>query len=152
MRLQFKENVRYGESSWGPLGMPSVVWVSGMGILDGDLGIMVFDFGTMWAHLLLIHKSQNQYEVRDCSNFNFDSATGIVGDHIIRLTGYKSKMAYPKELRLVESLDPDSGEVIQFLANIIDQLELNGLEIANIYRHRWDIESFFKLIKQNLTV
>ena len=33
-----------------------------------------------------------------------------------------------------------------------DELELNGLEIANIYRHRWDVESFFKLIKQNLTV
>jgi len=31
-------------------------------------------------------------------------------------------------------------------------LELNALEIANIYRHRWDVESFFKLIKQNLTV
>lgn len=96
-------------------------------------------------------KSNMKYEIVS-SNFNFDSATGIVGDHIIRLTGYKSKKAYPKELRLVESLDPDSGEVIQFLTNIIDQLELNGLEIANIYRHRWDIESFFKLIKQNLTV
>lgn len=88
-------------------------------------------------------KSNMKYEIVS-SNFNFDSATGIVGDHIIRLTGYKSKKAYPKELRLVESLDPESGEVIQFLTNIIDQLELNGLEIANIYRHRWDIESFFQ--------
>ncbi len=35
---------------------------------------------------------------------------------------------------------------------ISHQLEFNGLEIANIYRHRWDIESFFKLIKGNLTV
>ena len=96
-------------------------------------------------------KTNMKYEIVS-SNFNFDSATGIVGDHIIRLTGYKSKKVYPKELRLVESLDPESGEVIQFLTNIIDQLELNGLEIANIYRHRWDIESFFKLIKQNLTV
>lgn len=33
-----------------------------------------------------------------------------------------------------------------------DELELNGLEIPNIYHHRWDVESFFKLIKQNLTV
>jgi transposase len=31
-------------------------------------------------------------------------------------------------------------------------VELSGLEIANIYRHRWDIESFFKIIKQNLTI
>ena len=46
----------------------------------------------------------------------------------------------------------ESGEDLQFITNIADQLELNGLEIANIYRHRWDIESFFKLIKGNLTV
>lgn len=96
-------------------------------------------------------KSNMKYEVVS-SNFNLDSSTGIVGDHIIRLTGYKSRKAFPKELRLVESIDPESGEVIQFLTNITDQLELNALEIANIYRHRWDIESFFKLIKQNLTV
>lgn len=96
-------------------------------------------------------KTNMKYEIVS-SNFNFDSSTGIVGDHIIKLTGYKSKKAFPKELRLVEALDPESGEVIQFLSNITDQLELNGLEIANIYRHRWDIESFFKLIKQNLTV
>lgn len=92
-----------------------------------------------------------KYEIVS-SNFNIDPSTGITGDHIIRLTGYKSKKYYPKDLRLVEFCDPESGEVIQFLTNITDTLELNALEIANIYRHRWDIESFFKLIKQNLTV
>lgn len=98
-------------------------------------------------------KSNMRYEIVSSNfNFNFDSSTGITGDHIIRLTGYKSKKYYPKNLRLVEFCDPESGEVIQFLTNITDTLELNALETANIYRHRWDIESFFKLIKQNLTV
>ena len=46
----------------------------------------------------------------------------------------------------------ESGEELQFITNITDALELNGLEIANIYRHRWDIESFFKLIKGNLII
>lgn len=108
-------------------------------------------FDSEGAFFITRAKSNMKYEVLS-SNYNFDSSTGIVGDHIIRLTGYKSKKAFPKELRLVESIDPESGEVIQFLTNITDQLELNALEIANIYRHRWDIESFFKLIKQNLTV
>ena len=108
-------------------------------------------FDSEGAFFITRAKSNMKYEVVS-SNYNFDSSTGIVGDHIIRLTGYKSKKAFPKELRLVESIDPESGEVIQFLTNITDQLELNALEIANIYRHRWDIESFFKLIKQNLTV
>ena len=52
----------------------------------------------------------------------------------------------------IPEIDPETGEQLTFISNITDQLEFNGVEIANIYRHRWDIESFFKLIKQNLTV
>jgi IS4 transposase len=57
-----------------------------------------------------------------------------------------------KELRLIKFCDPETGELLTFISNLTNELEFNGLEIANIYRHRWDIESFFKLIKQNLTV
>lgn len=57
-----------------------------------------------------------------------------------------------KELRLIKFCDPETGELLTFISNLTNELEFNGLEMANIYRHRWDIESFFKLIKQNLTV
>lgn len=96
-------------------------------------------------------KDNMKYEIVS-SNFNIDTSTGIMGDYLIRLTGYKSSKLYPKALRLVEYCDQDSGEQLSFISNVVDCLELNGLEIANIYRHRWDIESFFKLIKQNLTI
>lgn len=96
-------------------------------------------------------KDNMKYEIVS-SNFNFDSKCGVTGDHLIRLTGYKSSKLYPKELRLVEFCDLESGERLSFITNVTDCLELNGLEIANLYRHRWDVESFFKLIKQNLTV
>lgn len=96
-------------------------------------------------------KGNMKYEIVS-SNFNIDTSTGILGDYLIRLTGYKSSKLYPKALRLVEYCDQDSGEQLAFISNVVDCLELNGLEIANIYRHRWDIESFFKLIKQNLTI
>lgn len=96
-------------------------------------------------------KDNMKYEVIS-ENFNIDKTLGLQADRIIRLTGYKSSRLYPKDLRLIEYSDPDSGELLLFLTNVIDCLELNGLEIANIYRHRWDIESFFKLIKQNLTI
>lgn len=96
-------------------------------------------------------KDNMKYEIVS-SNFNIDTSTGILGDYLIRLTGYKSSKLYPKALRLVEYCDQDSGEQLAFISNVVDCLELNGLEIANIYRHRWDIESFFKLIKQNLTI
>lgn len=52
-------------------------------------------------------------------------------------------------MRLVKALDSDSGELITFITNNFD---FNPLEIANIYRHRWDIEVFFKWIKQNITI
>ena len=45
--------------------------------------------------------------------------------------------------------DPESGERVSFITNNFD---FNPLEIANIYRHRWDIEVFFKWIKQNITI
>lgn len=96
-------------------------------------------------------KDNMRYEIVS-SNHNIDSSTGLIGDHIIRLTGYKSSKLYPKELRFIEYCDLETGEQLSFITNMTDQLELNGLEIANIYRHRWDIESFFKLIKQNLTI
>ena len=96
-------------------------------------------------------KDNMKYEIVS-SNFNIDTSIGILGDYLIRLTGYKSSKLYPKVLRLVKYCDQDSGEQLAFISNVVDYLELNGLEIANIYRHRWDIESFFKLIKQNLTI
>ena len=96
-------------------------------------------------------KDNIKYEITS-TNFNVDQSTGLMEDHIIRLTGYKSKRLYPKVFRLIKFCDNETGELITFISNIVDQLEFNGLEIANIYRHRWDIESFFKLIKQNLTV
>lgn len=91
-------------------------------------------------------KDNMKYEIIS-SNFNFDSKRGVAGDHLIRLTGYKSCKLYPKELRLVEFCDMESGEQLSFITNVTDCLGLNGLEIANLYRHRWDVESFFKLIK-----
>ena len=96
-------------------------------------------------------KDNMRYEITS-SNHNIDQSTGVLEDHLIRLTGVKSSKLYPKELRLIRFCDQESGEIITFITNVTDTLELNGLEIANIYRHRWDIESFFKLIKQNLTV
>ena len=88
-------------------------------------------------------KDNMKYEITTSTNFNIDQSTGLMEDHMIRLIGYKSKKLYPKELRLIKFCDSETGELLTFISNIIvDQLEFNGLEIANIYRHRWDIESF----------
>ena len=103
------------------------------------------------AYFVTIAKDNMKYEIVS-SHYNIDTSTGLLEDHRIRLTGVKSSKLYSKELRLIKYCDKETGEILTFISNMTDELELNGLEIANIYRHRWDVESFFKLIKQNLTV
>lgn len=77
------------------------------------------------------------------------SETGVVEDARIKVTGYKSASLYPKEMRLIRMYDADNDDIISFISNNFD---ISATTIANLYRHRWDIEIFFKWIKQNITV
>jgi len=104
-----------------------------------------------YAFFVTRAKDNMRFEIIS-SNFNIDKSTGLLEDHIIRLTSQKSSQLYPEPLRLIRFYDMKSEEILSFISNVTDQVEISGLEIANIYRHRWDIESFFKLIKQNLTI
>jgi signal peptidase I len=82
-------------------------------------------------------------------NYNIDESTGLRGDKIIILNGYKSKRLYPEPLRLVEYYDNEKDTLFNFLTN---NTSASALEIAHLYRNRWQIEIFFKWIKQNLTI
>lgn len=83
------------------------------------------------------------------SSYNIDQTTGLRSDRIIKLNGYKSKNLYPHELRLVEYYDSEKAITLVFLTN---NFEASALEIALLYRNRWQIEVFFKWIKQNLII
>lgn len=82
-------------------------------------------------------------------NYNIDEGTGLRSDKTIKLEGYKSKQLYPEALRLVEFYDQEKDITLVFLTN---NFEVSALEIAYLYRNRWQIEVFFKWIKQNLTI
>lgn len=75
--------------------------------------------------------------------------SGIISDELVLMTGYKSSRLYPNPLRVVKYYDADSGEYLTFISNNMD---ISALDVANIYRNRWQIEVFFKWIKQNMTV
>lgn len=83
------------------------------------------------------------------NNYNIDESTGLRSDKTIELNGYKSKQLYPEPLRLVEFYDSENDAILHFLTNNFD---VSALEVANLYRNRWQIEVFFKWIKQNLTI
>ena len=93
-------------------------------------------------------KKPMKYEVVE-QNFNIDQTTGLRTDRTVLLTIQKSKGLYPEKLRLVEYYDNQNDELLVFLTN---NFEVSALEIANLYKNRWQIEVFFKWIKQNLVV
>ena len=93
-------------------------------------------------------KETMRYRVVE-QNFNIDETTGLRTDRIVELTVTKSKRLYPELLRLVEFYDCENDELLVFLTN---NFEVSALEVANLYKNRWQIEVFFRWIKQNLTV
>ena len=74
---------------------------------------------------------------------------GVMADQMVVLTGPKSSKLYPKPLRMVQYHDAETNEELIFISNNVD---ISALDIANIYRNRWQIEMFFKWIKQNMTI
>ena len=93
-------------------------------------------------------KETMQYRVVE-QNFNIDQTTGLRTDQMVELTVAKSRRLYPEKLRLVEFYDRENDELLVFLTN---NFEVSALEVARLYQQRWQIEVFFKWIKQNLTV
>lgn len=77
------------------------------------------------------------------------SDSAVLADQAIRLSTAYSRSHYPETLRLVHYRDPDTGKEYVFLTNLPD---LPALAVADLYRQRWQIETFFRWIKQNLKI
>ena len=83
------------------------------------------------------------------NNDNLDEQAGLISDQTIVLTGIKSAKLYPVPLRMVVYRDAEKNLLLSFITN---NFELSALDVAFIYKNRWQIEVFFKWIKQNLTI
>lgn len=78
-----------------------------------------------------------------------DRSTGIFCDQTIALEGFYAKRDYPTHLRRVRFKDPDTGKTLVFLTN---QMTLPAATICALYKSRWQVELFFKWIKQHLRI
>ena len=78
-----------------------------------------------------------------------DKATGVRSDHTVILTAINSAKAYPDALRRVSYLDVETRKRFKFLTN---NFTLPALTITQIYKARWQVELFFKWIKQHLRI
>jgi len=78
-----------------------------------------------------------------------DKSTGVRSDQTVILSSFESASAYPDSLRRVSYFDADTGKRLKFLTN---NFTLPALTIARIYKQRWQVELFFKWIKQHLRI
>jgi hypothetical protein len=78
-----------------------------------------------------------------------DKNTGVQSDQTVILAAFNSAKAYPDALRRVSYYDAETGKRLKFLTN---NFVLSALTIARIYRSRWQVELFFKWIKQHLRI
>lgn len=108
----------------------------------------LFRFHKAGAYWVSRPKDNMRYEIIGHRE-GFSRGDNILGDFTIRLTTPKSKRLYPEPIRAVCCYDEDSNDEIVFIANNFD---ISALETACLYRHRWDIEVFFKWAKQNVVV
>jgi len=92
-------------------------------------------------------KQNLQYEVT--GQQEVPKNKGVIKDQTIRLTGSKPKRYYPKNLRLITFYDSKKEKELVFITN---NFKLAASTITELYKYRWQIELFFKWIKQNLKI
>jgi hypothetical protein len=136
--------------------------VSELKILDqliiepGALYVMdrgYFDFSRLWT----IHQRRGFFVTRMISNVRFQriysekvhKETGIQCDQIVQFQTQYARERFPSKVRRIRYLDPNSEKRLVFLTNNMD---LSAETIAALYRSRWQIELFFKWVKQHLRI
>lgn len=120
--------------------------------------IYIMDRGYVdFARLYTFTRFQSTFVIRSRKDLRFqrltsrdvDRSTGLVCDQKIRLTVARSVEGYPDPLRRIRYKDPESGKTLVFLSN---NFELPAQTITELYRCRWQVELFFKWIKQHLRI
>ena len=117
----------------------------------------IFDRGyNNFKELYRIHRAESFFVVRAKTNLQYKCIKwrrrlpkGILTDAEIELTIYGSQKGYPAHLRLVRFFDEEQGREFMFLTNA---MELTALQVADLYKNRWQIELFFKWLKQHLKI
>lgn len=110
-----------------------------------------------YSRLYRIHQARAFFITRAKDNMNFrrlyshavDKAKGVLCDQTIKLNNHYASKDYPEKLRRIKFYDEENDKVLVFLTN---NFQLKAVEVAQLYKHRWKIELFFKWIKQHLKI
>ena len=133
--------------------------VHGLDMLMPEAGaIYVMDRGYVdFSRLHVLHQTGAFFVTRAKSNMDFhrvysaptDRATGIICDQTISLDGNFTSRSYPEHLRRIRFKDPETSKTLVFITN---QFALSAAAICALYKSRWQVELFFKWIKQHLRI
>jgi hypothetical protein len=101
------------------------------------------------AGAFFVTRAKSPMDARRVYSATTDRSTGVISDQRVMLNGYYSARKYPEHLRRIRFKDPASGKTLIFLTN---NTALPALTIAALYKSRWQVELFFKWIKQHLRI
>lgn len=101
------------------------------------------------AGAFFVTRAKSNLKARRRYSASTDRTTGIICDQTIALDGHYAKQHYPERLRRIRFRDAETGKMLVFLTNNFD---LPALTIAALYKNRWQVELFFKWIKQHLRI
>ena len=101
------------------------------------------------ASAFFVTRAKRGMDARRVYSAPVDRTTGLICDQTIALNGFYPAKDYPQHLRRVRFKDPDSGKTLVFLTN---NTVLPPLTICALYKSRWQVELFFKWIKQHLRI
>ena len=111
------------------------------------------DFGRLYrlhqAGAFFVTRAKSNLDAHRVYSTATDRTTGVIADQTITLDGYYTSRDYPVHLRRVRFRDPKTGKTLVFLTN---QTALPALTICDLYKSRWQVELFFKWIKQHLRI
>jgi len=147
--------------------IPSFIHISTASLHDVNvLDIIQYETGSFYVidkayidfeRLYKLHCQGAYFVTRAKDNMRFkrmysnsaDKKTGVLFDQIGKLEVYSSKKAYPEKLRRIKYYDKDNHKRFVFLTNNMD---MEALEISYLYKKRWEVELFFKWMKQHLKI
>lgn len=116
-----------------------------------DRGYLDFERLYPFAHggAFFVIRAKSNLKCRRIYSHPVDRTTGVICDQSVLLTGFYQAKHYPEKLRRVKYYDAATEKTLVFLTN---NFALPALTIAELYRCRWQVELFFKWIKQNLRI
>jgi len=123
---------------------PGAIYVMDRGYLDFERLFALHQAGAFF-----VTRAKSSTDTRRLYSAPVDRTQGIICDQTIALSGFYSQQSFPLHLRRIRFKDPDTGKTLVFLSNFFAP---PAQTICALYKARWQVELFFKWIKQHLRI